>query len=214
MATTLPSRYVSITGEDVVDRMLHYAVKSGAVPFRIRGNEVDVISMRAAVVYLKFDGIGDKMANNLGIDRPHFTLDEHKSSERRAVATPAGILASSVSGDVAKAFFADVDGNGTLHVIALAGARILKAPIIIASKYGFISYINLRIMGFAEPIDWSKRIEDVKKFETWFPLYGVYYFPRGEEERAARMVLDADLADMLVRVSKLASRRLTKSLLT
>ena len=207
MATTLPSRYVRITGEDVVDRMLHYAVKSGAVPFRIKGNEVDEISMRAVVVYLKFNGIGDKLAKNLGIDRPRFIVDEYRSNERRIVATPMSVLAFSASGDVAKAFFADVDSNGTLHVIALAGARILKVPIIIASKYGFLSYINLRIMGFAEPIDWSKRIEDVKKFETWLPLYGVYYIPRGEEERAARMVLDADLAEMLVRASKFASRR-------
>jgi len=190
-----------------VDRMLRYASSGGGTPFRIKGNEVDEISMRAVVVYLKFNGIGDKLAKNLGIDRPRFIVDEYRSNERRIVATPMSILAFSVSNDVAKAFFADVDSNGTLHVIVLAGARILKVPIIIASKYGFLSYINLRIMGFAEPIDWSKRIEDVKKFETWFPLYGVYYIPRGEEERAARMVLDADLAEMLVRASKLASRR-------
>lgn len=211
-ATTVSTKYTRFTGDDAVDAVLHTAVSELTMPFRMdkrikigQFGEAD-LSQHALVLYLKYEGIGRKFARHFGLTKPNFKISTYMTSagkvEVRALATPTSALVITERKGMGKVFFADTDDKGNLYIIALAGFDLISVPVKVAGKYGFLSYVNLRTMGFTGPIDWEKRIEDVKKFETWYPLYGVYYIPKYELERGASMLLDADLAGMLARATK------------
>ena len=97
----------------------------------------------------------------------------------------------------AYAVLVDVSSGDRVDVIAVFGKDKTSVVVNDIAMNGFVPYLMFRIARIIEPIDWRRRIEKVKEFKTWHPLYGPYYFDKDELDRLARFALNLDILDQL-----------------